>query len=47
MKHASKHITAYHYIVNFDTLGINNRTPLNPIDILKNAGQQKNILDFC
>ncbi len=45
MKHSSKHITAYHYLVNFDTLGINNLSELEPSDLLKKTRQTR-LMDF-
>lgn len=45
MKHSSKHITAYHYIENFETLQIDKYKQLTPEQILKNRGQTR-IIDF-
>ncbi|MBI2101671.1 hypothetical protein HYT53_03585 [Candidatus Woesearchaeota archaeon] len=45
MKHSSKHITAYHYLENFDTLGIDKFQTLTPQDIIRQAGQSR-LFDF-
>jgi len=45
MKHSSKHITAYHYLVNFDTLGIDNLSRFDPKNILNEMNQTR-LMDF-
>lgn len=44
MKHSTAHITAHHYIENFDALGIKKVT--TDLDPLKNLSNQMRILDF-
>lgn len=46
MKHSSKKITAYHYIVNFDTLNINDFGGFTPSEILADVTQTKLVAFF-
>lgn len=46
MKHSTKHITAYHYLRNFDELNISAYINLTPSDIIRRANEQKRLFDF-
>lgn len=45
VKHSSTHITSYHYLCNFEQLGVEKYKNLEPHQILKQANQ-KRLLDF-
>lgn len=45
MKHSTTHITAYHYLENFDSLHINKNSPLMPVQALR-ATAQLRVMDF-
>lgn len=46
MKHSTRHITAFHYLRNFEELDIEYYVNLSPADIIRKANEQKRIMDF-